>query len=128
MPIRSLRSLVLKWPARSAVLSAARAWAAGEAPRQAGLLRLGVFGSAASGGWGVGSDLDLIAIVEHSSLPFMERALGWDLLSLPVPSEILVYTQSEWEAMRAEGSRFVRTIEEGCLWLWQDGAWLELRI
>lgn len=106
MPIRSSRSSVLRWPARSAVLEASRAWAGAEAPRHTRRLRLGVFGSAARGDWGVGSDLDLIAIVAESISPFMERALGWDLIPLPVPAEIVVYTQAEWDALRSEGGAF----------------------
>jgi hypothetical protein len=113
---------VFRWPARSAVLEAARQWAADEAPRHESLLRLGIFGSAARGDWGVGSDLDLIAIVERSSAPFTERGLAWNLTPLPVPAEILVYTLSEWEALRAEGGRFARTIDDECLWIWPPAA------
>ena len=122
MPVRSLRSSVFRWPARSAVLEAARAWAAREAPRQAGAQRLGIFGSAAREDWGVGSDLDLIAIVTGSDRPFEERALAWDLLSLPVPAEILIYTQTEWDALQAEGGRFARTIEREAIWIWDINA------
>jgi predicted nucleotidyltransferase len=117
MPVRSLISSVLKWPDRRQVERQVAEWAAREAPRHPGLLRLGYFGSYARGDAGVGSDLDLIAVVESAADPFERRALGWDLLSLPVPAEILVYTRAEWERLEEEGGRFVRTLAREARWL-----------
>ncbi|MCI0421001.1 MAG: nucleotidyltransferase domain-containing protein, partial [Acidobacteria bacterium] len=85
MPVRSLTSFVFTWPDRQAVDSAARFWALQQATLHPELCRLGYFGSYARDEWGVGSDLDLLAVVSHSSEPFERRAPGWDLLSLPVP-------------------------------------------
>ncbi|GAB4445789.1 MAG: hypothetical protein Kow0031_28320 [Anaerolineae bacterium] len=79
--------------------------------------RLGYFGSYARGDWGVGSDLDLVAIVAESSVPFERRALAWDLSQLPVPAELMVYTEAEWQAMQASGSRFARMLVEEAVWL-----------
>jgi predicted nucleotidyltransferase len=39
---------------------------------------LGVFGSFVSGGWGVGSDLDLVAVVSGASQPFPRRVTARD--------------------------------------------------
>ncbi|HYG64492.1 MAG TPA: nucleotidyltransferase domain-containing protein [Thermoanaerobaculia bacterium] len=117
MPVRSLHSRVLRWPRPAEVEEALRAWAGREAPRHAGLLRLGWFGSYARGDAGVGSDLDLIAVVEESGKPFERRALDWDLLPLPVPAEILIYTRAEWGKLRQQGGRFIRTIEREARWL-----------
>jgi predicted nucleotidyltransferase len=80
-------------------------------------LRLGYFGSYARGDWGVGSDIDLIAIVEASEQPFERRALDWSLLDLPVQAEIVVYTRDEWERLIREGGRFARTIGREAVWL-----------
>lgn len=96
---------------------ALRTWAAREAPRHTGLLRLGWFGSYARGDAGVGSDLDLIAVVEASGELFERRALAWNLLPLPVPAEILVYTRTEWDKLREQGGRFIRTVEREARWL-----------
>jgi uncharacterized protein len=93
-------------------------WADREAIRHRGLLRLGYFGSYARGDAGVGSDLDLVAVVDSSPEPFERRALAWDLSSLPVPAEILVYTQAEWERLQQQGGRFARTLQEETRWLW----------
>jgi len=117
MPVRSLRSSVLKWPDRRAVEEALASWAARERPRHPGLVRLGWFGSYARGDAGVGSDLDLVAVVESSVEPFERRALAWDLSQLPVPAEILVYTRDEWQRLEREGGRFARTLRRDARWL-----------
>jgi predicted nucleotidyltransferase len=108
---------VLKWPDRRTVEEAAVAWAARERLRHPGLIRLGWFGSYARGDAGVGSDLDLIAVVESSAEPFERRALAWGLSSLPVPAEILVYTRDEWQRMDREGGRFARMLRREARWL-----------
>jgi predicted nucleotidyltransferase len=92
-------------------------WAAREALRHPGLLRLGYFGSYARGYAGVGSDLDLIAVIESSPDPFERRSLDWDLTSLPVPAELLVYTRPEWEQLLRQGGRFARTLQQDARWL-----------
>jgi hypothetical protein len=97
-------------------------WAAREAPRHAGLLRLGYFGSYARGDAGVGSDIDLLAVVEASAEPFERRALSWDLLPLPVPAEILVYTKAEWERLCRGGGRFASVLAAEAKWLVGDAA------
>jgi hypothetical protein len=117
MPVRSLHSSVLRWPDREAVLSVVRSWAVKEVPGHAGLLCLGIFGSLARGDWGVGSDIDLIATVKEADGRFYQRSLSWDLLGLPVPAELLVYTEAEWKGMRDEGTRFARTVEDEAIWL-----------
>lgn len=118
MPVRSLTSSVLKWPDARTVDEAVRALA----PRLAGahpeLVRFGYFGSYARGDWGVGSDVDLLAIVARSNRPFAERSLDFDLDRLPVPADLLVYTLSEWEALLQGGSAFIRRLAAETVWVW----------
>jgi len=117
MPVRSLRSSALEWPDRQAVEQALAARAARERLSHPGLVRLGWFGSYARGDAGVGSDLDLVAVVESSAEPFERRALAWDLSQLPVPAEILVYTRDEWQRLEREDGRFARTLRSDARWL-----------
>ncbi len=117
MPVKSSSSSVLVWPTRAEVDSALRRWAAHNEATRPDLLRLGCFGSFASGCWGVGSDLDLVAVVEDTSVPFERRALEWDLTSLPVSADLLVYTETEWTALIASRTRFARTLESETRWL-----------
>jgi predicted nucleotidyltransferase len=81
------------------------------------LIGLAVFGSYARGDAGVGSDLDLLAVVREATLPFARRAAQWDLTALPVPAEILVYTEAEWTRLRAAETRFARTLRNELVWL-----------
>ena len=70
MPVRSLTSPVLKWPDAQTVLKALKRWVEKvNQIRRPDIVRLGYFGSYARGDWGVGSDLDLVIIVENSDEP-----------------------------------------------------------
>ena len=57
------------------------------------------------GSQGVGSDLDLVAIVDRADDPFERRSLAWPVETLPVQAEVLVYTPEEWERMLARRAR-----------------------
>ena len=60
MPVRSLTSSVIRWPDAETVTDAVRRWAREAAEEQKGVVRIGYFGSYATGDWGVGSDVDFI--------------------------------------------------------------------
>ncbi len=117
MPVRSLNSPVLVWPGKNEVEKALKAWSARQAELHPGLVRLGCFGSFVRGDWGVGSDLDLVAVVGASDTPFERRAAAWDLTGLPVPAEILVYTAGEWEGMMEKGGRFAEMLKRETVWI-----------
>ncbi|MBW2428598.1 MAG: nucleotidyltransferase domain-containing protein [Deltaproteobacteria bacterium] len=118
MPVKFLNSSVLKWPDRATVDRAARSWADREARKHPELLRLGYFGSYARGDAGVGSDLDVVAIVDHASEPFERRSLTWNLNALPVPAELIVYTQEEWKRLQNQGERFARMLKSQVVWIY----------
>ena len=122
MPVRSLNSAVLKWPGREEVDQAARRWARRVARNCDRILRVGYFGSYATGDWGVGSDLDLIVLVESSDRAFERRSVDFIPDDIPVPCEVLVYTREEWERMKAEGAKFARTVEEEAVWIFNRPA------
>ena len=99
MPVRSLSSVVFKWPARDAVLAAAREWAS-RLRRDDPLVEfVGCIGSCARGDWGVGSDLDIVVIIRESNLSLLERHLRYEPQGLPVPTDLWVHTRAEWEAL-----------------------------
>jgi predicted nucleotidyltransferase len=107
---------VLKWPDVSLVDQSARRWADRVAYTRKQVRRIGYFGSYARGDWGVGSDLDLIIIVNESDQPFERRARNWDTTELPVPTDVLVYTWQEWESLQLE--RFCQTIADEAVWIY----------
>lgn len=117
MPVRSLNSSVLKWPDRAQVDEAVRRWIRAEAANHPELCKLAYFGSYARGDWGVGSDLDMVAVVEDSLVPFHRRSLNWDLNSLPVPADLLVYTFAEWDRLMAGKSHLARTLQREAFWI-----------
>jgi len=67
------------------------------------VLRVGYTGSLAAGEWGFGSDIDLIVILHTAQEPWWERARRFDATELPVPVDLLVYTEAEWEEMSRQG-------------------------
>jgi uncharacterized protein len=117
MPVRSLSSSVLVWPTRAQIADALRRWASQMADEHPELQRLGCFGSYARGGWGVGSDLDLVAVVTSASDRFDRRAVSWNVTSLPVPADILIYSEPEWRNLEAQGGRFAKTLIHETTWV-----------
>ena len=113
-----MSSSVLRWPDRQVVDQAVRAWAKEIAEERKDILRIGYFGSYARGDSGVGSDLDIIIILERSDLPFVRRAVEWDASELPVPADILVYTEDEWSSMKDLG-RFYRRVMQEAVWIYR---------
>ena len=115
MPVRSFSAPVLRWPDAGTVHAAFRAWAARAAGSRPVVVRIGYFGSYARGDWGVGSDLDVLVVVERTELPFERRGTEWDTLDLPVPADVLVYAEDEWLRLREERG-FVRTASREAVW------------
>jgi hypothetical protein len=93
-----------------------RSWTAEQVKERSEIIRLGYFGSYARGDWGVGSDLDLIAIVNETSEPFERRSFSWDLNCLPVPAEIIVYSLTEWKDLEKKDTKFVRMLKSEAVW------------
>lgn len=120
MPVRSLNSSVIKWPDEQTVRQAAREWAEDRVRKRPDIVRIAYFGSYARGDWGVGSDLDLLVVIEASGLPFHQRALEWDVLDLPVPVDLLVYTAAEWQALKEENSAFYRKLTSEAVYLFRS--------
>jgi len=116
MPVRSLNSSVLKWADAETVDAAARRWAAKIVQGRRDVLRIGYFGSYARGDWGVGSDLDLIIILENAKQPFEKRSIEWNATELPVPADVLVYAKEEWESLRK--TRFYQTVMQEAVWVY----------
>ncbi len=117
MPVRFLNSRVLKWPDRQAIDEAVRCWAENVRLKRSDVVRIGYFGSYARGDWGVGSDLDLLVVVESSDRPYYSRATEWDVTGLPVPADLLVYTCDEWQSLNRQ-SRFPHTLTQETCWVY----------
>lgn len=121
MPVRSSSSSVLTWPEPDTVREAVEDWARAVADERDDVLRIGYFGSYARGDAGVGSDIDLVVVVEDATEPWPRRAASWDTTSLPVPAELLVYTRAEWDGLDP-GRRFGRMLREETRWVFERSA------
>ena len=116
MPVRLLSSSVFKWPDAVTVDQAVRSWAERVSQERKDIIRIGYFGSYAKGNWGVGSDLDLVIVVKSSRLPFHQRAVEWDTMELPVPTDVIVYTKAEWPRLDQQ-TRFFKMLREETIWV-----------
>jgi hypothetical protein len=68
--------------------------------------------------WGLGSDLDLVFIVQASSRAFWERSVQWPLETMIVPAEALIYTEEEW---RQKVAAQIPRAADVC-WVWPPDA------
>lgn len=117
MPVRSLNSPVLRWPDAAEVDRAVREWAGEVGRSRPEAVRIGYFGSYARGDWGVGSDVDLVVLLDRCDEPLIQRAARWDTNRLPVPADVLVYTLEELQ--RAQDSGFGRKLTSEVVWVYE---------
>ena len=122
MPTRSLGSALIRWPDKVTVDEAFHRWAAERAATHPEIQHIGYIGSYARGDWGVGSDLDVIIVVSTSDEPFGRRLLDQNDDDLPVPADLLVYTEAELTRMRSEGRRFTKELDHVAVWAKLDKA------
>jgi predicted nucleotidyltransferase len=103
------------------VHNAAEQWSKRIASEKLEILKIGYFGSYAKGNSGVGSDLDLLILVDHAQQPFERRAATLDLSELPVPADLHIYSIAEWNSMD-KTSRFYQTVSTETVWLYSREA------
>lgn len=110
----------MKWPDDQAIHRALDDWLKDALAAHPETLQIGYFGSYARGDWGVGSDLDVVAIVSHSNKSFIKRLPEWDTTTLPVPTDILVYTEEEWERLPQTNTKFFATLTQEAVWIFDQ--------
>ncbi len=113
MPVRSLTTSILRWPSREAVQAAVVRWAQDAANRDRSIRRIGYFGSCARGDWGVGSDIDMVLILDEAATAAEAR---FDTAELPVAADVMVFTESEWQARLLRRDRFARVLQSETVW------------
>jgi predicted nucleotidyltransferase len=74
--------------------------------------RVWLFGSQARGNAGTDSDIDLLAVVPHSSVSRYQRAVAArrQLSDFNVPMDIVVLTHNEWEKQLKAPSSLASTV------------------
>ena len=119
MPVRSLNSPVIKWPDKQTVHAAICAWVKELVRRRKDVLQAGYIGSYARGDWGVGSDVDLVVILESDTNLFGGQTLEPDFMDIPVHVDLLLYSHQEWERLAQEGGRFYQTVQREAEWVYK---------
>lgn len=108
------------WPSRAEVVAALRGAAAELRQVHPEIKRIGYFGSLTDGvRYGFGSDADVLVVVTASSKPWIERASDYDLGAMPVPVDLLVYTEEELETLVSQGGEFGRAVGS-TVWIQPD--------
>ncbi|WP_422448108.1 hypothetical protein [Thermoanaerobacterium sp. DL9XJH110] len=46
--------------------------------------------------------------------------MEWDVMEIPVPVDLLIYTEEEFGKLRAENRRFYRQLEKEAVWIYPD--------
>ena len=80
-------------------------------------LAVGVFGSYGRGTAGVGSDLDLLLILQRCDEPIWERLRRWDTSSLPLACDLLVYSLEEWRSLPQWNPKLAEALLNDTRWL-----------
>jgi uncharacterized protein len=117
MPVPSLSGSVQRWPAAAEVLEQAGRWAALQRSGHPDLLAVGVFGSYGRGTAGVGSDLDLLLILQRCDEPIWDRLRRWDTGSLPLACDLLVYSLEEWRNLPRWNLKLAEALLRDTRWL-----------
>lgn len=108
---------MLRWTTAAEVFAEAERWAVLQRRDNADLLAVGVFGSYGRGDAGVGSDLDLLLILEVCSEPVWQRLRRWDTRALPLASDLLVYSLEEWRTLPQWNPRLAQVLRQESCWL-----------
>lgn len=100
MPKPSSSTRVTRWPGPERVVPAVEAWAADLLASRSEVARVALVGSYARGDAGFGSDVDLVVVVSGTLPAGPERAVPYlETRRIPVPTDVLVFTEDEWRAM-----------------------------
>ena len=111
---------VFRAPDRERVIAELRRWVAAQRQARPELVRVGLFGSYATGRHAPGSDIDLLVLVRHSNeCHWFLRAAGFDTATLPVGVDLFVYTEAEADRMRRT-SRWFQHVLRHVLWIDAD--------
>jgi len=70
--------------------------------------RVLVFGSLVRGDCVPGSDVDLLVVLQESSVPFLERIPHYTPSNFPVGVDVFPYTREELERMLSQGNTFIQ--------------------
>jgi uncharacterized protein len=77
----------------------------------------GGYGSYGRGTAGVGSDLDLLLILQRCDEPIWERLRRWDTSALPLACDLLVYSHVEWRSLPQWNPKLAEALLNDTRWM-----------
>jgi len=112
---------VLRWPDVNEVKKAFEKWAQKAVSRIPAIRKIGYMGSYVRGDWGVGSDLDVVVVIDAKTNGDREsiQVSRLSRRSIPVPVDLQVFEKSRWDRLMQENSRFARTLRRECVFVFQ---------
>lgn len=107
----------IEWPDADTLREVVARWADNAASVESTLARVGYVGSFAPAGSEEETHLDVVLIVDETDVPPAERVTMWDLSGIPVPTQPLVYTRSEWDEMVDGDGWLARKLQAEAVWV-----------
>jgi len=65
------------------------------------------------------SHLDVVLVVEKTEIPMAERGSHWNLGSIGVPTQALVFTQPEWNELMQGGGWLADRMKAHAVWVFE---------
>ena len=114
MPEASSSFAEVRFIDRDQVIRDLRKAVAGAKERYPEILKVYLFGSLMQGTWTADSDADLIVVVRKELREFSETC-RYQIYTESIPTDSLVYPETEFERLRKDPSSFVNQNLEGAM-------------
>ncbi|MFN8422192.1 MAG: nucleotidyltransferase domain-containing protein [Anaerolineae bacterium] len=114
--MRSLSSPTLKWPDAEQVFAAVRAWAASVMAARPDVVDIGIFGAYARGDWGVGSDVDVVIVVDDPAGAYLTRGLAFDTADCRLRATSSSTPPPSGRSAGGRADRFATTLAAETIW------------
>ncbi len=106
MPAESWSSAEVRFIDRELVIRDLRQAVAEAKARHPEIFRVFLFGSLVEGNWTADSDADLMVVVRRDFSDILERS-PYQIFTSSIPTDSLVYSESEFEKMAHDGESFL---------------------
>jgi uncharacterized protein len=108
-----------EWPEPEVLHQELENWARYTADAEPRVVQVGYLQLDDSPDADLGSHLDLILLMEEFDLPLAERVGMWDLGTVPVPAQTLVYTIEEWSEFLESDDPLSQKLKDEVVWVFE---------
>lgn len=117
MPKTLLNSVKIKSVPFEVIIDALKKWSLNLKSMDKNIVKIGYFGSYATGDYTPASDLDILIIIKNSDKPFWRRSIDFDTSDIPVGCDIFCYTENEIEKMIENNNLWIKHILDKTVFL-----------